>query len=158
MACALSVLKRRDFSGAQVDAPDESGATALHVAARFGHLLLIKKLIQNNANVSRFVIRSLFLSQFISTCEFFSSPGPRGLTPLHIAAQLGYLDPVRALTEAGANLSLVDDDGRTPLHLAAYSTNPRWLIFPRLCLLPIGTITESLPKAKQASTLCIIMQ
>lgn len=42
-----------------------------------------------------------------------------GKTPLHIAAENGYDDVVKALIAAGAELNCHSDDGRTPLHLAA---------------------------------------
>ncbi len=41
-----------------------------------------------------------------------------GLSPLHLAAQGGHLDAMRALLEADADIDARDADGRTPLHFA----------------------------------------
>ena len=42
-----------------------------------------------------------------------------GQTPLHLACQEGHLDVVRILIAYGASLELIDNEGRTPLDLAA---------------------------------------
>ena len=45
--------------GANVDAVDKAGNTALHIAARYGHELLIDTLLSNRANPLRYVVISL---------------------------------------------------------------------------------------------------
>ncbi|KAM3518761.1 hypothetical protein MY4038_010002, partial [Beauveria bassiana] len=45
--------------------------------------------------------------------------GRAGATPLHMAAQNGHVKIVSLLLEFGANVSAVDDDGETRLHVAA---------------------------------------
>ena len=46
-------------------------------------------------------------------------------TPLHVAAMKGYNGIVRMLSEKGAKLDAVDDEGRTALHLSAESGHVR---------------------------------
>jgi len=45
--------------------------------------------------------------------------GEQGVTPLHRAAALGRTDIIHVLTEAGADLSLTDGQGRAPTDVAA---------------------------------------
>lgn len=47
-----------------------------------------------------------------------------GLSPLHMAAESGALVVVEWLLKRGANINLLDEFGRTILHLAATSTSP----------------------------------
>jgi ankyrin repeat protein len=99
----------------------DDGANALHIAARCGHELVLRKLIKNGADVNWFVVE--FIIRFKTDKNIFSR-GPRGRTPLHFAVQQGYLNPVRCLCENGANVHAIDDDECSALHLAAFSTNP----------------------------------
>ena len=41
------------------------------------------------------------------------------MTPLYVAAQLGKLDVVRTLLQAGADVGLAKKNGSTALHIAA---------------------------------------
>jgi ankyrin repeat protein len=47
-----------------------------------------------------------------------------GLSPLHLAAFQGFLNPIRCLVELHASVGMKDRVARTPLHLAAFSLNP----------------------------------
>lgn len=77
---------------------DDSGATALHAAARYGHAEALRALV---AAGSRPCTRD-----------------GEGATALHLAAAAGCVDAVRALLEAGAAAGAADSQGQTPLHRA----------------------------------------
>ncbi len=87
-------------TGAKPNAKDNSGKTSLHRAARRGN----KK-------------TSLLLINFNGT-DINSVDGSKR-TPLHYAAQEGKLDVVKLLCERGALTDLRDQNGHTPLDLAA---------------------------------------
>jgi len=85
--------------GADVDARDRSGGTALFTAVRFDRLEVGRALLSAGAGPSQ------------SDAE--------GRTPLHLAAESDQLQFCVLLIEAGAALDARDGQGRTPLHLAA---------------------------------------
>jgi ankyrin repeat protein len=88
-------------AGADPNAAQGDGLTALHVAARAGSLEIAQLLIEAKANVDA---------------------GTRigGYTPLHLAAQAAHADVVAALLAAGAHANVAAaPSGATPLHLAA---------------------------------------
>lgn len=82
--------------GASVSAKDGEGLTALHAAARDGHVEMAKVLIAAKAKID--------------------AKGVAGETPLHLAAEGGHKEMIRMLIEAGAVVDGVDTAGRTPLH------------------------------------------
>ena len=87
--------------GADVNAPEGDGMTALHWAAERGDADLTSVLLYGGANVRAVTRIGLY-------------------TPLHIAARTGNTAVVRALATAGADVGAVSSpSGVTPLHLAA---------------------------------------
>ena len=87
--------------GADVNAAQGDGMTALHVTAEVGSVEVARVLIEAGANV-----------------EAQTRIG--GYTPLHVAAAAASTDLVRALLDAGADPAAVTSTGGvTPLHLAA---------------------------------------
>lgn len=80
-------------------ATDSFGYTALHYAARAGHVEVCRELLQAGAEVD-------------------SRTGEGGQTALHRAALCGHLVVVQELVRAGADVGAADGDGETPLHKA----------------------------------------
>ncbi|XP_055545797.1 ankyrin repeat domain-containing protein 39 [Wyeomyia smithii] len=78
---------------------DNSGYTALHYAARSGHLLMCRVLLESGINVDE------------------RTNGEA--TALHRAAMMGHDTIINLLLSHNANLLLQDSDGKTALHRAA---------------------------------------
>jgi uncharacterized protein len=91
--------------GANVNAPQGDGMTALHWAAERGDSALTATLLRAKANV-RAVTR---IGDY---------------TPLHIAAKSGNAAAVRALLAAGSDANAVTTSGTTAMHFAAAAGNP----------------------------------
>jgi ankyrin repeat protein len=78
---------------------DKSGMSYLHFAVVNRHILAVKWLIDGEAEVNK--------------------AAPKGITPLSLAAELGYTELVMLLLEAGATVNKAMDDGCSPLFIAA---------------------------------------
>lgn len=96
-AATVKVLLQK---GADVNAAQGDGMTALHWAARNGDAALAGVLLRAKANLQ--------LATRIGA-----------YTPLHLAAEGGHAPVVAALLKAGANPTTPTSTGVTPLHLAA---------------------------------------
>jgi uncharacterized protein len=97
----VTAVKALLKDGADPNAAEGDGLTALHLAAQEGNLDITKVLLGAKANV-----------------EAKTRIG--AYTPLHLASGSGHLLVVRALLDAGANPGAVTTTtGVTPLHLAA---------------------------------------
>jgi len=93
-------------TGADVNAPQGDGMTALHWAAETGNAEMAEMLLYGGAHVGS-VTR---LGDY---------------TPLHIASRGGRADVARVLVGSGANVHAVTSTGAaTPLHFAAQSGDP----------------------------------
>jgi len=86
--------------GEDPDCVDGLGFTALHGAAKKGHVRIISLLLEHRASVN--------------ACAF----GWCGETPLHYACKYGHTDVVQQLLEHGANPTLESREGRTPMQHA----------------------------------------
>ena len=87
-------------SGARIDAKDNSGCTALHIAARAGRVSTVRMLLSLGASVQ--------------------TADPFGNTPLHAAFATRRPEAIAMmLLEKGASPNVRGSSGRTPLHLAA---------------------------------------
>ncbi|QCB62657.1 hypothetical protein EJB00_03440 [Wolbachia endosymbiont of Drosophila mauritiana] len=94
------LMENEDFSSyfiTRINAHDKNQGTALDMAAQLGHLEIVKLLKEKHASVL----------------------GNASFTPLHLAAEGGYLDVVEYLVKEGAILDVKDYRKNTPLHLAA---------------------------------------
>jgi ankyrin repeat protein len=86
--------------GANVDARDACGETALILAARYGRGEVLRVLLNHGAAVDA-----------CNNC---------GHTPLHEAARTGNVDAVHLLLDAGAAVNVRSRNGETPLHHTAW--------------------------------------
>ena len=60
------------FLGADIDCCDKIGNTPLHIAARYGHDLLINTLLENGSDPTRYDRRLVFLFLFSLNCLTFN--------------------------------------------------------------------------------------
>jgi ankyrin repeat protein len=86
-------------AGADMDAVDEAGRTAVHAAAAAGQLAGAQQLLAAGADVH--------------------AADEVGSTALHAAAAAGHQEVVQLLLTAGADVGAADEKGRTALYLAA---------------------------------------
>jgi len=130
---------RLSLLGTDVDAVDEHGESALHVAAAHGRsetvALLVSKLGADANRQAKAGETPLHLSATgghgatlrLLARSFGGDPCCQdrdGLTPAHNAALGGHDSTLRLLAdEFGADLSAMDKDGLTPLHAAALKGN-----------------------------------
>ena len=91
-------------SGADVNAAQGDGMTALHWAASHGNVELARMLLLAGANVRALTRINSY-------------------TPLFFAGREGNADVVKALLEAGSDVKAISSTGSTPLMLAAASGN-----------------------------------
>lgn len=91
------------FSVESMEELNQDGKSALHLAARFNHEVMLKTMLEKGANVN--------------VTE--DSPATIGATPLHEACTRVNVEAVRVLKAAGADDSLVTESGETPAHYIA---------------------------------------
>lgn len=100
----VTVMEELASAGADVDAADQNGRTALMVAGASGQVVATRWLAQRGAALD-------------ATNHY-------GFTALHFAAQLPRAEIVEVLLEAGAASNKQDRSGQTPLHVVL-NTVPR---------------------------------
>ena len=112
-AALLDAARRGDVAavrsalseGADPNAAEGDGLTALHISAEQGSAQIVRILIDARANVEA----KTRLGEY---------------TPLHLAAEGAHASVVRVLLEAGADaMAITTNTGVTPLHLAAKALN-----------------------------------
>jgi ankyrin repeat protein len=92
----IEAVKQHLTDGADVNAKDNEGWTALHWAASWGDKEVAELLIKNGADID--------------------AKDNEGETPLHIAAQFGQKEIVELLLSSDANVNAKENKGWTPLH------------------------------------------
>jgi ankyrin repeat protein len=120
--------------GANVDANDQTGQTALHYAAKAGQIAVAKLLIANGADVNAGgewtpLQEAAYYSK--EMVELLLAKGANinagKWTALHHALDGGRFGIVELLLTKGADVNIRDNKGLTPLHIAAWyaaSKNP----------------------------------
>lgn len=74
---------------------------------------VVEVLVEAGANVNQATLTMKSLSEAVK------QTGMANVSPLLIAAQQGYIDILRVLVKAGADLDQARDNGATPVNLAA---------------------------------------
>lgn len=118
-----------ETAGADMEARDFFGATAIHLAVEFQRLEAIKMLTaycadieapHSNDNGWRPLHRaahwgdSATIKVLLGCGAVVDSRDTSGRTPLHVAARRGKVAAVRTLLEAGASCDAFDSKGDTP--------------------------------------------
>ena len=118
--------------GIDIDVQKNDGATALYLAALNGNHDVVKALINKGADVNIAdncgrtpLISATSNCHLMTVPALLSAPGIKidtlnyGMTALHIAAKYSKDDVVKALIIKGAKVNIADNEGWTPLMLAA---------------------------------------
>lgn len=119
--------------GADINATDEIGLTALHWAVKEDHIDMVKYLISHGANVNITSPHSLetplhtaAFNNKLSSADVLmengadpSSKNKEGQTPLHISARVDALSLSELLIEKGADVNARDNSNSTPVHIGA---------------------------------------
>jgi len=126
---ALFLIK----NGVDINAQNFEGNTALHIGVYFSNLDVIKALINSGANSTlkndekktALLLAAESMNPQMLSLLTEASPSPAnhvdedGNTALHIVAKNNYADAISYLHNAGFNLNALNNQQRTPLHLAA---------------------------------------
>ncbi len=132
-----AILELLIEQGADLDAGDRHGMTALHSAAIFNRADMVRRLLAHGADPYAMGLGygAIRLTPLHKAAEAGSleaveallddgvdvnvlTEGANRVTPLHIAAARGHQDVIRLLAERGAQINLRDVTGATPLHWA----------------------------------------
>ncbi len=128
-----AVVERLLMAEADVNAADNNGWTALHMAVKGGHLEVINRLLTANADVnapatcgnSRTALQTAVerghlevIHRLLTANVNVNAANNFGETALHVAAREGHLEVVKRLLMANADVNAADRSDRTTLHMA----------------------------------------
>jgi ankyrin repeat protein len=118
--------------GPSVDQQDETGCTALLIAASKNHVQVVELLLRHGADpkiINNKERSPLHCAAYVGTVELSKLLLEYGAeidvqdedlaSPLHVATSIGFLPVVQLLLNQGADPNIVDCNEWTPLHLAA---------------------------------------
>jgi uncharacterized protein len=137
----LEVVRWLVDQGAALDERSKDGQTALYVASEEGRTPVVRLLLERGADptvADRFHLTPLSrasstpghldtvwcLLDHPSAAATINQRDKWGLTPLWRACYTGQGGVVRALLERGADFTITDDGGRTPMAVAQEGNNP----------------------------------
>jgi ankyrin repeat protein len=98
----LDVVNELIANAADLTMPDHNGATALHLAASYGHVDILRTIID----------------ALLEDRKGLNTPNRHGQTALHQAAEAGMVNSVTLLLQRGADATIQDADGNTAADLA----------------------------------------
>ncbi|KAM3510890.1 hypothetical protein MY11210_005493 [Beauveria gryllotalpidicola] len=127
-----TIVKMLLEKGANIDAKDNDGRTALSYVAEKGHEAIVKLLLEKGANIDakdndgRTALSYVAEKGHEAIVKLLLEKGANidvkdndSRTPLSYVAEKGHEAIVKLLLEKGANIDVKDNDGRTPLLRAA---------------------------------------
>lgn len=121
---AIKKKMSKDELVEHINLPSHSGGTAVMFAAAGGHPKCTKLMIDEGASVDAIATATPDylekLAQMIEegTVDPDEDPHVDGVTGVHVAAEEGHLECVELLIEAGADVTVLDEEDRSPLLLA----------------------------------------
>mmetsp|Transcript_16232 Transcript_16232/g.35080 ORF Transcript_16232/g.35080 Transcript_16232/m.35080 type:complete len:935 (-) Transcript_16232:2103-4907(-) len=121
---SLKKVMSKDELVAHINLPSHSGGTAVMFAAAGGHPKCTKLMIDEGADVNAIAtatpdyLDKLAVMIEEGTVDPTEDPHVDGVTGVHVAAEEGHLECVNLLIEAGADVTVLDEEDRTPLLLA----------------------------------------
>ncbi|KAN0138107.1 Ankyrin repeat-containing domain protein [Lactarius tabidus] len=131
----LEIMRLLLDHGANLNALDKSGNTALHFAASEGHLEVVRMLLELKAGANSLDSKGLtplqrasrsmreryrdILRLLLDYGANVNAHDKSGNTALHFAASKGHLEVARVLLELKADINSLNEEGSTPLHQAS---------------------------------------
>lgn len=118
----------------KVEVRNEKDESALMLAALKGHLSLVQKLVENDADVNKTDWAPLHyaasgghvpvIMYLLDHSAYIDAESPNGTTPLMMAAMYGSPEAVKALIQSGADPTLKNQLGLSALDFAVRGNRP----------------------------------